>query len=131
MLRNLDVEFRGNGLPDELYFRLVRGNAVFHMENACPSPSGDVKIVTPRRAVEAACATVTQLGVRVLGDPALQSAVAEKPETGCNEPFLALEAAAGAACVRTPCARRRRRNSSRVLGHRRLMRLGRRRTLSA
>ena len=39
MLRNLNVEFRGNGLPDELYSRLVRNGAVLHMKNACsPTP---------------------------------------------------------------------------------------------
>ncbi|MCF3130776.1 hypothetical protein [Streptomyces olivochromogenes] len=35
MLRNLDVEFRGNGLPDEPHSRPVRDGAVTHMENAC------------------------------------------------------------------------------------------------
>jgi hypothetical protein len=57
MLRNLNVEFRGNGLPDELYSRLVRGGAVPHMKNACSPTPRDVKIPMPRRAVEAACAT--------------------------------------------------------------------------
>ena len=47
MLRNLNKEFRGNGLPDELYSGLVRNGAVVHMKNACsPSPE-DVKMLTP------------------------------------------------------------------------------------
>ncbi|MGW7823984.1 hypothetical protein ACWGLF_39140 [Streptomyces puniciscabiei] len=143
MLRNLDVEFRGNGLPDELYSRPVRGGAVPHMKNACPPIPGDVKIVTPRRAVEAACATgaesaerIAALGVRVLGDPALLSAVPEQPESASDEPLLASEVAAralyGALAVAAgqACVRSVHQTSSkelvRVLGHRCLKRLGRR-----
>jgi hypothetical protein len=44
MLRNLDVEFRGNELPDELYSQLVRYGAVLHMKNACAPGPRDVKI---------------------------------------------------------------------------------------
>ncbi|MER6730985.1 hypothetical protein [Streptomyces puniciscabiei] len=143
MLRNLNVEFRGNGLPDELYSRLVRGGAVPHMKNACPPMPGDVKIVTPRWAVEAACATgaesaerIAALGVRVLGDPALLSAVPEQPVSASDEPLLApevaaralygaLAAAAGQACVRS-VHQTSSKELVRVLGHRCLKRLGRR-----
>ncbi|GGS45148.1 hypothetical protein GCM10010206_03420 [Streptomyces cinerochromogenes] len=39
MLRNLNVEFHGNGLPGAPYSRLVGGGAVPHMKNACsPRP---------------------------------------------------------------------------------------------
>ncbi|MEV6053958.1 hypothetical protein [Streptomyces sp. NPDC052107] len=143
MLRNLNVEFRGNGLPAELYSRLVRGGAVLHMKNACAPAPGDVKIVTPRWAVERAAAIgaasaerIAALGVRVLGDPALLSAVPEQPEAGPAEPRLApevaaqalygaLAAAAGQASART-VHQTSSRELVRVLGHRCLKRLGRR-----
>jgi hypothetical protein len=143
MLRNLNVEFRGNGLPDELYSRLVRGGAVLHMKNACPPAPGDVKIVTPRWAVEraaeigaASAERIAALGVRILGDPALLSAVPEQPEPGPAEPRLApevaaqalygaLAAAAGQASVRS-VHQTSSRELVRVLGHRCLKRLGRR-----
>ncbi|MGH1555172.1 hypothetical protein ACRAWF_34780 [Streptomyces sp. L7] len=54
MLRKLNVEFRGNGLPDELYSKLVRNGAVMHMKNSCSPTPQDVKITTPQWAVEAA-----------------------------------------------------------------------------
>ncbi|MEW2254951.1 hypothetical protein [Streptomyces sp. NPDC047869] len=47
MLRNLNVEFRDNGLPDELYSRLVRNGAVMHMKNMCSPTPADVRIATP------------------------------------------------------------------------------------
>jgi hypothetical protein len=143
MLRNLNVEFRGNGLPDELYSRLVRGGAVLHMKNACPPEPGDVKIVTPRWAVERAAGIgaesaerIAALGVRVLGDRALLSAVPEQPQSGQVEPRIApevaasalygaLAAAAGQASVRT-VQQTPSRELVRVLGHRCLKRLGRR-----
>ncbi|MEV3906438.1 hypothetical protein [Streptomyces canus] len=86
MLRNLNKEFRGNGLPDELYSKLVRNGAVMHMKNACsPSPE-DVKILTPEWAVEAAAeigaemaGRIGDLGVRIVGDPGLLSAVPKAP----------------------------------------------------
>ncbi|WP_433450287.1 hypothetical protein ACQPXS_17775 [Streptomyces sp. CA-142005] len=143
MLRNLNVEFRGNGLPDELYSRLVRGGAVLHMKNACPPAPGDVKIVTPRWAVERAAAIgaasaerIAALGVRILGDPALLSTVPEQPEPGPAEPRLAPEVAAqapyGALAAEAEQASVRSvhqtssRELVRVLGHRCLKRLGRR-----
>ncbi|MEV6111378.1 hypothetical protein AB0L59_02405 [Streptomyces sp. NPDC052109] len=147
MLRNLNVEFRANGLPDELYSRLVRGGAVLHMKNACAPEPGDVKIVTPRWAVRAAAeiaaesaARIAALGVRVLGDPALLSAVPEQPEPRPAEPRIAPEVAARAlygalaAVASAPGggapARTVHQTSSkdllRVLGHRCLKRLGRR-----
>ncbi len=43
MLRNLDVEFRGNGLTAEPYSRLARNGAVPLMKNACGPASEDVK----------------------------------------------------------------------------------------
>ncbi|MGW0211293.1 hypothetical protein ACWDZ8_37990 [Streptomyces sp. NPDC003233] len=143
MLRNLDVEFRGNGLPAELYSRLVRGGAVLHMKNACPPEPGEVKIVTPRWAVERAAGIgaesaerIAALGVRVLGDPALLSAVPEQPQSGQVEPRIApevavgalygaLAAAAGPASVRT-VRQTPSRELVRVLGHRCPKRLGRR-----
>ncbi|MFJ4519769.1 hypothetical protein ACIP4Y_02255 [Streptomyces sp. NPDC088810] len=73
MLRNLNVEFRGNGLRDELYSRLVRNGAVLHMKNTCSPSPRDVKIPTPRWAVEAAAPsrcvhqTPSKELVRVLG----------------------------------------------------------------
>jgi hypothetical protein len=150
MLRNLNVEFRGNELPDELYSRLVRHGAVMHMKNACsPSPE-DVKIRTPRWAAEAAAAVgaeaaerIAALGVRVVGDPALLSVVPEPVERPPAEPRLAPEvaaralygvlAAAASAPVRhTTLAKARtvHQTSSKelmkVLGHRCLKRLRRR-----
>lgn len=76
MLRKLNVEFRGNGLPDELYSKLIRNGAVMHMKNTCSPTAGDVKIRTPGWAVEAAArigaeipARIDALGVRVVGEP--------------------------------------------------------------
>ncbi|MFI9805708.1 hypothetical protein ACIHEJ_15310 [Streptomyces sp. NPDC052301] len=93
MLRNLDVEFRGNGLPEERYSRLIRNGAVLHMKNACSPTPRDVKIVTPRWAVEAAGAIgagaaerIAAPGVRILGDPGLLSAVPSRPEPVPDEP---------------------------------------------
>ncbi|MFD7457668.1 MULTISPECIES: hypothetical protein [unclassified Streptomyces] len=150
MLRNLNVEFRGNELPDELYSRLVRHGAVTHMNNVCsPSPE-DVRIRTPRWAAEAAAAIGAEAaerigapGVRVVGDPALPSAVPEPVERPPAEPRLAPEvaaralygalAAAAAAPVRhtTPAKARTVHQTSskelvKVLGHRCLKRLRRR-----
>ncbi|NEB05931.1 hypothetical protein [Streptomyces sp. SID13726] len=151
MLRNLNKEFRGNGLPDELYSKLVRNGAVMHMKNACsPSPE-DVKILTPDWAVEAAAGigagmarSIRDLGVRIIGDPALLSAVPEAPALdGIPAPRISPEAAAQAlygvlaAAAEAPVrhtspakARTVHQTSSkelmRVLGHRCLKRLRRR-----
>ncbi|MGW3143801.1 hypothetical protein ACWDG1_03750 [Streptomyces sp. NPDC001177] len=150
MLRNLDVEFRGNGLPDELYSELVRNGAVMHMKNACSPTQQDVKIATPRWAFEAAADIgaemsdrIAAMGVRVLGDPALQSAVQEQTESGhpvSDEARISPEVAAQALhgpsprpprCPRGPApARTVHQTSSKelvgVLGHRCLQRLRRR-----
>ena len=90
MLRNLNKEFRGNGLPDELYSQLVRNGAVMHMKNACSPTPRDVKISTPQWAVEAAAGIaaemidrIAHMGVRVIGNPALLSAV---PKPGAAKP---------------------------------------------
>jgi hypothetical protein len=86
MLRNLNKEFRANEPPEELYSQLVRYGAVMHMKNACTPGPHDVKISTPRWAVEAAAGIgaemagrIAGMGVRVLGDPALLSAVRRSP----------------------------------------------------
>ncbi|MEV0179302.1 hypothetical protein AB0I54_08360 [Streptomyces sp. NPDC050625] len=150
MLRNLNVEFRGNGLPDELYSKLVRNGAVMHMKNACSPTPHDVKISTPRWAVEAAAEIaagmserIAGLGVRVLGDPALLSAVPKQTESGHAvgdeariSPEVAAQALYGAlaAAASVPARPDRVRTvhqtSSkelvRVLGHRCLQRLRRR-----
>ncbi|MEU9392689.1 hypothetical protein AB0D86_22145 [Streptomyces sp. NPDC048324] len=105
MLRNLNKEFRGNGLPDELYSRLVRNGAVMHMKNACSPTPRDVKISTPAWAAETAAARATEMaeriarmGVRVLGDPALLSAVPASPDRAAapDEARIAPEVAAQA-----------------------------------
>jgi hypothetical protein len=105
MLRILNKEFRGNRLPDELYSKLVRHGAVMHMKNACSPTTQDVKISTPQWALEAAAEIgaemarrIGAMGVRVLGDPALLSAV-PKPgftPTAVPEPRIAPEVAAQA-----------------------------------
>ncbi|MFI2374404.1 hypothetical protein ACH5AO_04940 [Streptomyces sp. NPDC018964] len=102
MLRNLNKEFRGNGIPEELYSRLVRHGAVAHMKNACSPTPQDVKIRTPRWALEAAAgigaeaaARIGSMGVRVLGDPESLSRVPASGEPA-GEPRLAPEAAAQA-----------------------------------
>jgi hypothetical protein len=64
LLRNLDQEFRGNGLPDEPYSRLVRNGAVMHMKNTCSPAPGQVKNGTPPWAVQAAAATGAGATVR-------------------------------------------------------------------
>ncbi|MEU2619864.1 hypothetical protein ABZ642_17320 [Streptomyces sp. NPDC007157] len=98
MLRKLNVEFRGNGLPDELYSKLVRNGAVMHMKNTCSPAADDVKISTPDWAVEAAgrigaemVERIGTMGVRVVGDPSLLSAVPERrqPATGPAAPAAA------------------------------------------
>ncbi|MFD5630398.1 hypothetical protein [Streptomyces sp. NPDC127072] len=89
MLRKLNKEFRGNGLPDELYSKLVRGGAVMHMKNTCRPAPGDARITTPEWALEAAAGIgaemserIAAMGVRVLGDPALLSAVPAPQKPG-------------------------------------------------
>ncbi|GGZ71906.1 hypothetical protein ACFOOM_01950 [Streptomyces echinoruber] len=147
MLRNLNKEFRGNGLPEELYSRLVRNGAVPHMKNACPSVPQDVKIGTPRWALQEAAAIgaetagrIAAMGVRVLGDTALLSTVPEQPEPAPGPARLAPETAAralygalAAAALlpgRPGAARTVHQTPSkelvRVLGHRCLKRLRRR-----
>ena len=147
MLRNLNKEFRGNGLPDELYSKLIRNGAVMHMKNTCTPTSRDVKISTPGWAVEAAAGIgaetagrITATGVRVIGDTGLLSAVPEPASrTVPAEPSMAPEVAAQAlygalaAVAEAPgraSARAVHQTSSRelvkVLGHRCLKRLRRR-----
>jgi len=147
MLRNLNKEFRGNGLPDELYSKLIRNGAVMHMKNACSPTPQDVKISTPAWAVEAAAGigaemaeSIARMGVRVVGDPALLSAVPKSAEQAPQEPRIAPEvaaqalygalAAAAAAPVRhtTPAKSRTVHQTSskelvKVLGHRCLQKL--------
>ncbi|WP_341829318.1 hypothetical protein [Streptomyces cyanogenus] len=112
------------------------------MKNTCSPTHRDVKIPAPRRAVEAAAATgagaaerIAAPGLRVLGDPALLSAVPERPaqaevpdQQGPAEPRIVPEAAAralygapAAAASATPAPRVHRTPSKelpRVLGHR-------------
>jgi hypothetical protein len=103
MLRTLNKEFRGNGLPDELYSRLVRNGAVMHMKNACSPTAQDVRIRTPRWAAEAAAGIgaemagrITCMGVRVLGDVGLLSAPPDGPDLVPEVPRIAPEVAAQA-----------------------------------
>ncbi|MFK0151856.1 hypothetical protein ACIQVK_07200 [Streptomyces sp. NPDC090493] len=153
MLRKLNMEFRGNGLPDELYSKLVRNGAVMHMKNSCSPTAADVKISTPAWAVEAAgrigaemVERIGAMGVRVVGDPALLSALpaipaqpgppaAEAriaPEVAAQALYGALAAAAAAPVRHTAEAKSRtvHQTSSkelmRVLGHRCLKKLRRR-----
>ena len=150
MLRKLNVEFRGNGLPDELYSKLVRNGAVMHMKNSCSPTPQDVKITTPQWAIEAAGAigaemagTIAATGVRVVGDTALLSAVPEAvgepsgvpriaPEVAAQALYGALAAAASAPVRHSAPAKARtvHQTSSkelvRVLGHRCLKKLRRR-----
>ncbi|MFF1298707.1 MULTISPECIES: hypothetical protein [unclassified Streptomyces] len=150
MLRNLNKEFRGNDLPEELYSKLVRHGAVMHMKNACSPTAQDVKISTPQWAVEAAAEIgagmarrIGTMGVRVLGDPALLSAVPKPTTQTPAEPRIAPEvaaqalygalAAAAAAPIRNtaPVTSRTVHQTSskelvKVLGHRCLKRLRRR-----
>lgn len=150
MLRNLNVEFRGNGLPDELYSRLVRNGAVMHMKNTCSPTAEDAKIATPGWAVEAAgrigaemVERIGAMGVRVIGDPSLLSAVPQQrrpatgdariaPEVAAQALYGALAAAAAAPVRHTAEAKARtvHQTSSkelvRVLGHRCLKKLRRR-----
>ncbi|WP_405887760.1 hypothetical protein OG762_14410 [Streptomyces sp. NBC_01136] len=150
MLRNLNVEFRSNGLPDELYSKLIRNGAVMHMKNACSPAPQDVKISTPRWAVEVAAGIgaemterITATGVRVIGDPALLSAVPTAaddasvvpriaPAVAAQALYGALAAAAAAPVRNTAPAKSRsvHQTSSKelvkVLGHRCLKRLRRR-----
>lgn len=103
MLRNLNKEFRGNELPHELYSTLVRNGAVMHMKNVCSPASEDVRIRTPQWAAEAAAGIgaemaerIARSGVRVIGDPALLSAVPKPPAQAPEEPRIAPEVAAQA-----------------------------------
>ncbi|WP_329534198.1 hypothetical protein OG568_33195 [Streptomyces sp. NBC_01450] len=93
MLRKLNMEFRGNGLPDEVYSKMVRNGAVMHMKNTCRPAPGDARITTPRWALEAAAGIgaemaerIAVMGVRVLGDPASLSAVPSVGSAGEAEP---------------------------------------------
>ncbi len=106
MLRKLNVEFRGNGLPDELYSKLVRNGAVMHMKNSCSPTAADVRISTPAWAVEAAgrigaemVERIGAMGVRVIGDPALLHtlpAIPAQPGPPAAEARIAPEVAAQA-----------------------------------
>ncbi|MDR6973852.1 hypothetical protein J2X68_000521 [Streptomyces sp. 3330] len=103
MLRSLNKEFRGNGLPDELYSLLVRNGAVMHMKNTCSPTSQDVRISTPDWAVRAAAGIGAEMagriaatGVRVIGDPALLSALPEPAGQEPGEARIAPEVAAQA-----------------------------------
>lgn len=104
MLRNLNKEFRGNGLPDELYSKLIRNGAIMHMKNACTPAPDDVKILTPEWAVEAAAGIgaemarhIGDMGVRIIGDPGLLSAVPVTPALdGIPAPRISPEVAARA-----------------------------------
>lgn len=152
MLRKLNREFRGNGLPDELYSKLVRGGAVMRMKNTCRPAPGDARISTPVWALEAAAgigAEMTErigaMGVRVLGDPALLSVVpavitaveGTEPVAARIDPEVAAQALYGALAVAAaaPAPARRApvrtvhqtssRELVRVLGHRVLKRLKR------
>ncbi|MFE4048074.1 hypothetical protein [Streptomyces sp. YIM B13518] len=93
MPRNLDKEFRGNGLPEEPYSKPV--GAIAHMRNACGPTPRDVRIRTPRWAPEAAAGIGAEAAARVLGDPASPS---RTPASGgpADAPRLAPEAAARA-----------------------------------
>ncbi|MFJ6387280.1 hypothetical protein ACIQJT_06710 [Streptomyces sp. NPDC091972] len=151
MLRNLNKEFRGNGLPDELYSRLVRNGAVMHMKNACSPSPDDVKILTPEWALEAAAGITAEMtrnigaaGVRIIGDLRLLSAVPKapvpdgvpapriSPEVAARALYGALAAAAEAPVRHTSPAKARTvhqtssRELMRVLGHRCLKKLRRR-----
>ncbi|MEU1012998.1 hypothetical protein [Streptomyces sp. NPDC005890] len=123
MLRNLNVEFRGNGLPDELYSRLVRNGAVLHMKNTCSPSPRDVKIPTPRWAVEAAAAIGAEAAERPDQQGPAEPGIA--PEAAARALSGALAAAASAAPSRsvhqTPS-----KELVRVLGHRCPKRLRRR-----
>lgn len=148
MLRILNREFRGNGLPDEIYSKLVRNGAVPRMKNACRPSSDDVRISTPPWALEAAAAIGEEMAerigatrVRVLGDPALLSAVPSPPPgpargTARIDPEAAAQALYGALAVvaaesvRAAAIRSVHQTPSgelvRVLGHRILKRMKRR-----
>ncbi|MFI7415418.1 hypothetical protein ACIBU0_42965 [Streptomyces sp. NPDC049627] len=144
MLRNLNKEFRANELPEELYSQLVRNGAVMHMKNTCTPGPGDVKIGTPRWAVEAAAEIGAEMaerigdsGVRVIGDMRLLSATPKPTTRTDTEPRIAPKAAAqalygalaaaAAGCMRPAKSRTVHQASSkellRVLGHRCLKRL--------
>jgi hypothetical protein len=145
MLRKLNMEFRGNGLPDELYSKLVRNGAVMHMKNTCRPAPDDARITTPMWALEEAAGIgaemaerIGAMGVRILGDPALLSAVlpsaSAEPEPARIDPEVAAHALYGALVVAAevparPAARAVHQTPSgelvRVLGHRVLKRLKR------
>ncbi|MFI6008841.1 hypothetical protein ACIBAG_08410 [Streptomyces sp. NPDC051243] len=147
MLRNLNKEFRANELPEELYSQLVRNGAVMHMKNTCTPGPGDVKIGTPRWAVEAAAEIGAEIaeriggtGVRVIGDMRLLSEMQKPatrtegvpritPEAAAQALYGALAAAAAAPLRHTAAAKSRTVHQTtskelvRVLGHRCLKRL--------
>ncbi|WP_367666973.1 hypothetical protein [Streptomyces sp. DG2A-72] len=119
MLRNLDVEFRGSGLPEGLYSRLVRYDAVTHMKNTCAPGPDDVKIGTPQWAVEAA----SEIGAEMAGEPRIAPEAAAHALYGAP----AAEAAAPVKHTAPTKARTVHQTSSKelvkVLGHRCLKRL--------
>ncbi|MEU3251608.1 hypothetical protein [Streptomyces sp. NPDC006997] len=85
MLRCLNAEFRAHELPEELYSRLIRYGAVMHMKSVYEPTPEDMKIFTPRWAVEAAAGIgaemagrISATGARVVGDVALLSEVPER-----------------------------------------------------
>ncbi|QUW85104.1 hypothetical protein SMIR_25480 [Streptomyces mirabilis] len=148
MLRKLNMEFRGNGLPDEVYSKMVRGGAVMHMKNACRPAPDDARITTPRWALEAAAGIgaemaerIATMGVRVLGDPALLSVVPSvvsaegtgppriDPEVAAHALYGALAVAAATPAYPPEPVRSVHQTPSkelvRVLGHRVLKRLKR------
>ncbi|MFJ7963688.1 hypothetical protein [Streptomyces sp. NPDC096324] len=149
MLRILNREFRGNGLPDEIYSKLVRNGAVPRMRKSRRPSSDDIGISTPVWALEAAAVIgeamaerIGATGVRVLGDPAPLSAVPPSSPLGParTTPRIDPEAAAqalygalavvAAESVRATTIRSVHQTPSgelvRVLGHRMLKRMKRR-----
>jgi hypothetical protein len=144
MLRNLNVEFRGQGLPDGLYSTLVRNGAVMRMKNAYRPAPRDGRIATPPWAVQAAAEIGAEtaeriggLGVRVIGDISVLGAEDTAAAAYTPDPRMAPEAAAqalyGALAAAAPLSARAatlrsvHQTSSaqlvRVLGHRCLKRL--------
>jgi hypothetical protein len=110
MLRKLNMEFRGNGLPDEIYSKLVRNGAVMHMKNSCLPAPDDARITTPAWALEAAggigsemAGRIAAMGVRIIGEPALLSVVppseGAKGEPARIDPEVAAHALYGALAV--------------------------------
>ncbi|HWC34652.1 MAG TPA: hypothetical protein VG650_07470 [Mycobacteriales bacterium] len=75
LIRQINLEFDGNGWSDEIYHKFIRNGVIWRMLRRTPSPD-EQRIITPLWAQELAAQAaaksvrrINRLGVRIIGDP--------------------------------------------------------------